>query len=52
MKNIGKKNLIFGIHYINYFINLKYRNKLYGVDMSCMRDWVLTEPLIERINEK
>ena len=20
--------------------------------MSCMRDWVLTEPLIERINEK
>jgi len=31
---------------------LNFWNKLYGVDMSCMRDWVLTEPLIERINEK
>ena len=48
MKNIEIGSLSFG----KYISVIYKRDRVYGVDMKCMTDWVVTEPPVERINDK
>jgi protein arginine N-methyltransferase 1 len=31
---------------------INFWDKVYGVDMSCMKKWVITEPLIDNFDKK